>query len=88
MKSSIAIVPPRRFAVVPEPLEHLRHPCPADTEMAGESGFVFKPARVEQCLIVAGQLERIASLFGSVLWFWFLRERGIPGEEGNDWRST
>jgi hypothetical protein len=45
--------------------EYLRDPCPADAEVAGESGSILELAGVEQGLVMARELERIAAFLRS-----------------------
>ena len=65
--------------VVPaESIQHLRHPCPANAEMASECGAVLELAGIEQCLVVVGQFHPIRAFFWGWLGFGFLRETGTP----------
>ncbi len=56
---------PRPYSTGSDSTKYLRDPRPADAEMAGERRPVFEPVRVEKCLRVAGEFERIAGLFRS-----------------------
>lgn len=44
------------------PSQHLRHPGPADAQVSSERGPALEIARVQQRLIISGELERVTAL--------------------------
>ena len=71
-----------------KPPQHLRHPGPAHAEVSGECGTALELAGVEKRLVMAGQFQRFAAFFWSRFRLWFGLEKGVPGEDGDDGRST
>lgn len=57
-----------------QPPLHLSHPRPADAQVAGERGPVLELARIEEGLVVAGQLHPIRACLGAGF------DSGFPGE--------
>ena len=70
---------PRPYSTGSDSTKYLRDPRPADAEMAGERRPVFEPVRVEKCLRVAGEFERIAGSFGAGLDFGLASEKALKG---------
>ena len=68
--------------------QHLRHPGPADAEVTCERRPPLELAGVEQRLVIASQLERIAAFLRGGFRFGFGVGKGIPGQEGDDGRTT
>jgi hypothetical protein len=68
--------------------KYLHDPRPAYAEMAGERRPILEPARVETCLVVAGEFERIAGFFRSRFGLRFGVRKSIPGDDGDDSHST
>jgi hypothetical protein len=56
--------------------------------MAGKGGPALELAGVEQRLVVAGKLERIAGFFRGGRNFWFWVAGTVPGEDLDNSRST
>jgi hypothetical protein len=71
-----------------ESVQHVRHPGTADAKVAGERRPALELAWVEQRLVIAGQLERIAAFFTSRFRLRFGVRTAIPGEKHDDSRST
>jgi len=69
-------------------VQHLRHPRPTDAEVAGKCGTVLEPAGVEKRLVVAGSFEGITAFFLGRFSLRFGFQKGVPGENGDDGRST
>ena len=75
-------------SLLSQPPQDLRHPGPADAEVACERRPPLELAGVEQRLVIAGQLERIAAFLRGGFRFGFGVGKGIPGQEGDDGRTT
>ena len=70
-----------------QPFQHMRDPCPADAEIAGKSRPILELAGIEQRLVIAGELERIAWFFRGGINLRFGVAGTVPGEKGDDSRS-
>jgi len=85
-------MPPRGFPQVPNDrlnaFQDLRHPCPADAEIASESRPALELAGIEKGLVVAGSFEGISAFFLGRFRLRFGFQKGVPGENGDDGRST
>jgi hypothetical protein len=71
-----------------KPPQDLRHPCPADAQIAGERSPALELAEVEQRLVVAGELERIAGFLWNGRSLWFVIAGTVPGDDLDNGRST
>jgi hypothetical protein len=54
-----------------ESVQYLGYPCSADTQVTGKRCPILELAGIEQSLIVARELERIAAFFRSLFWLRF-----------------
>jgi len=71
-----------------ESVQYLCHPGPADAEVAGECGPVLELTGIEKRLVMAGKFQRIAAFFRLRLELRFSIRKAVPGENGDDGRST
>lgn len=93
---SSAVLSCRSFRAAPvsgrlsssEPPQNLRHPGPTDAEMACKSCSALELSSIEKCLIVEGKFQRLAAFLEDRLWLRFGVSKAVPGEDGNDGRST
>ncbi len=71
-----------------ESFQDLGHPCSADPQVTGECGTALELAGIEKRLVVAGSFEGIAAFFLDRFRLRFGLQKGVPGEDGDDGRST
>ena len=67
-----------------KPPKHLRHPRPADTQMAGQRRPAFELPGVEQRLVMAGQFHAVRTLPAGWLRLRFFVRMGCPGVKHDD----
>jgi hypothetical protein len=68
--------------------KHLRHPGPADAEVADQRCPTLELAGIEERVVVSDELERIASFLRRAFRFRFGIRNSIPGEKDDDRRAT
>ena len=70
------------------PPQHLRHPCPTDAQVTSESRPALELAGIEKGLVIVGSFEGISAFFLGRFRLRFGFQKGVPGENGDDGRST
>src|SRR6516165_1075650 len=71
-----------------ESLQNLRHSGPADAKVSSKLRTALELARVEERLIIPGELERMAKFFRRCRYLRFRTVGTVPGDDLDNRRSS